>query len=128
MDIAEIIKQGRRMCEAHQACKGCPLEKQSCNPLFADIDSIGAIILDWSTSHSEPRLPTWAEWWATLPEGTSNISINRVSIIRCDMSPSVWVCNSDLEASAIRILGVNSPIPPDLAEKLGIKPTNQAKE
>ena len=123
MDIAEIIKQGRRMCKAHPACKGCPLEKQSCNPLSADIDSIGAIILDWSTSHSEPRLPTWAEWWATLPEGTYAIIIHGV-FLRFGEN-KMYTRNALGET---RIFSATDQIQPDVAERLGIKPVTKAKE
>jgi len=127
MDIAEIIKQGRRMCKAHRGCKGCPFDEGdgSCNPLInnRDIENFCDVILHWSTSHPEPRYPTWAEWWATLPEGTYAIIIHGV-FLRFGEN-KMYTRNALGET---RIFSATDQIQPDVAERLGIKPVTKAKE
>ena len=92
-----VMKQAKRMCEAHEACYKCPLKNHSamcagnknlsCIASKRDVSNLERIVMDWAAANPEPRYPTWAEW--------------------------------------LRMLGVvmlSDIIPADIAKKLGIKP------
>lgn len=125
-EFQEVMKQAKRMCEAVRGCDNCPLDnKRDGCPLamFASkisLESLGdaeRIVMDWAAKHPEPRYPSWNEAWKQLFPDSGNrvspclqyfLSDSRVA----ELCAKMECCNECR----------NTPIPADIAEKLGIKP------
>ncbi len=115
-EFVEVLRQAKRMCKAN--CEECPLSHTVGNicPIAVtgndEIAEIERIVMDWAASHPEPRYPTWEEWHKTnFPDADHNIC------------PSYFMSNKPLGTCAVSCKEcTNTPIPADIAEKLGIKP------
>ena len=99
-EFAEVIRQFNRMCNAHEGCTDCPLAatgQMSCS-ICDFIDNPGRIesnVMAWAAEHPEPVHPTWYDFLFDL-----------------------WPCDENSFHEFIR----NTPIPADIAQKLGIEP------
>lgn len=96
-EFQKVMHEWKRMCAATSFCEVCPLKDEKCwatSPanMVGDSKSIEAIIMAWAAEHPEPVYPTWGTWLAKV---------------------TGQVLDGDL---------LYSPIPADLAQKLGIKP------
>lgn len=123
-EFCEVMRQAKRMCkEFGNDCAGCGLASSHC-PLGpipenwdgVDFANVERIVMDWAAAHPEPRYPTWNEWYkATFPNSNYHT-------IPC---PSMFykICETSNYHGEVECYECkNTPIPADIAEKLGIKP------
>ena len=124
-EFQKVMKQAKRMCEAHICCHECPLngierangvnKTLRCVAAVCDdeVERLEQIVMDWAEKHPEPRYPTWKEWQdMNFP---NNDSIIRPCIFE---SEEYFNCKQEIGCEKC----INKPIPSDIAEKLGIKP------
>ena len=120
-EFQEVMKQAKRMCKAH-TCGDCPLRTMECECRMCfppdeiggqkELEAIQHIVMDWAKAHPEPRYPTWEEWHKANFPGA-----------RHDICPNYFMSNKPLGTCAVSCKKcANTPIPADVAEKLGIKP------
>lgn len=107
----EVMKQWRRMCErlsGQGACaQFCPI---CANPVCGELKDARdeqiaraeTAIMVWAAEHPEPVYPTWGEWL---------MQIGVMGRTPQDMPNPYFV-----------MAKVASPIPSDIAQKLGIEP------
>ena len=104
-EYAWVMKQWQRMCGSMQGgiakCDNCPLLKVICQYKpnekvhFAEAEKI---ITDWAAKNPEPVYPTWREWLI-----------------------SIGVIGQMSTHSVIADTLSMTPIPADIAQKLGIE-------
>lgn len=134
MDFAQTMKDWRRMCNAYSTdddscCEGCPVvdfREHGCGAIFEMEDSTdwqryADAIRAWAAEHPEPVYPTWAKWLHSqcLANFDSSTDAQKLKDKYRESSkdvPGVWI----LTAFA------RSPIPADIAQKLGIEPLPKA--
>ena len=103
----------RNLCSDNESGYVCPLRENGlCNLAIAtqtneDWAEGEHIIMSWAAEHPEPIYPTWGEW------------LDEMGVVGLEPSPRyeenyqmVYFCK----------LKIDSPIPADIATKLGIKP------
>ena len=109
-EFQEVMRQWERMCRARTLCNdGCPIKKAriGCNVAGAWEASkeIENLVMKWAEEHSEPIYPTWGEWFLR----TCQVGLTP------DFSENDW-------------FGLlNSRIPAETAEKLGIPPEKKGR-
>ena len=116
MEFQEVMRQWQRMCKSMQeknmSCKeDCLLgHNPTCGELeYASLEEINnaeTVIMKWAAEHTEPVYPTWCEYLVgigVIPHG-----------IRLET------------ADALMDTNLLKPIPADIAEKLGLKPKEDA--
>ena len=113
-EFQEVTKLWRRMCismdgnDPYQKCERCLLgEEHICSFEISDIQDdelhrVEETVMAWAAEHPEPVYPTWGEWLMQL--GVIGRTFQ-------DM-PNPYFA----EAKAA------SPIPADIAQKLGLQP------
>lgn len=123
-EFYEVMKQAKRMCRSFgAACDGCKLHWFDGETLCllsgtpqtwhdSKMQDAERIVMDWAEKHPEPRYPTWEEWHKTnFPDARPNIC------------PNYFMSNKPLGTCAVSCKKcANTPIPADIAKKLGIKP------
>lgn len=119
-EFTEIMHQAKRMCTAHDSyCiyDDCPLaDGEECrlnvNMDGEDYNELECIIMDWAKEHPESVYPTWADSWKQLfpaakyvpcPDNYFGTDSHRGCYDNCNQ------CQA-------------SPMPAEIAERLGIKP------
>lgn len=114
-EFQEVMRQGRRMCERHNACASCPIFKAKitcpvvCYEDDCSLVDVERIILDWAAEHPGPRYPTWEEWnKSNFPEVLRPICPKYFSNVGCKSYETCMQC-------------LAQPIPADIAQKLGVK-------
>ena len=130
-EFVEVMRQARRLCETKK-CRACPLanrdeiigiamcmlhpSKNSEDDVdYAEVESV---IMQWGKENPELVYPSWTECWKQLfPDGDGVPCPGRF-----DMKYYVKNCT---EMSCAKCK--NAPIPPEAAEKLGIKPKEANK-
>lgn len=114
-EYAEVIKQFKRMCwfySRDKTQKSCPMctSYPNCNIgqcrkiAFERPREFAGKVMLWAAEHPEPVYPTWAEW------------LESMHVVNPIVSP---------DASSQYLLKAwyyDSPIPADIAQKLGLKP------
>lgn len=118
-EFSVVMKHAKRMCkEFGNDCTGCGLADSHCplgpipENMDADFAHIERIVMDWAEKHPEPRYPTWAEWQkANFPNALHDICPNYFM-----PKKPLGTCATPCERCR------NTPIPADIAEKLGVKP------
>lgn len=121
-EFAEIMRQARRLCAAHGGIcnySNCPLDNGEACRLNIDLDGedyneLERIIMDWAAEHPEPVYPSWYEYHQqTFPGHSRWICPMAFGVpCQCKSVTSVQACTKCR----------NSPIPAEIAKKLGIKP------
>lgn len=101
-EFAEVMRNWRRMCDTYttedaaRCCQGCPMDGRGCGAIYendnADPEVIVREVQRWAANHPEPVYPTWGEWLQKLYNNTNYAGI------------------------------FITPIPADIAQKLGIEP------
>ena len=99
-EFRDVMKQFKRMCRRDtRDTQDCPMYcGPSCNIghcrwiAFERPDEFERVVMDWAAKHPEPEYPTWQAWLAEV---------------------SGQMVDADL---------LKSPIPADIAQKLGIEP------
>lgn len=132
-EFQEVMKQAKRMCKGYgPTCDGCALySEDGClfqNDKTPDDKNLNfladaeKIVMDWAEKHPEPRYPSWQEAWMQLFPESSN---------RASPCPQYFLSNSrvarlcaEMECNECR----DTPIPADIAEKLGVKPIGGASD
>lgn len=136
-EFTEVMRQARRLCAAHVPdecgdinCENCALwctigNVSFCRfsgPSFVAVSKVNdseteAIVMDWAAEHPEPVYPNWEEGWRQLfPDS---------KFAPCPdcfgLKYRVDECVSGLTCTACKA----RPMPVEVAEKLGIKPTTK---
>lgn len=120
-EFTEVMRQAKRMCAANGGMCGarnCPLDNGETCRLLPDYDGedyneLERIIIDWARKHPEPVYPSWEEGWRQLfPDAKytpcPNSFGNKYMVRDC----KYLIC-TDCKSS---------PMPAEVAEKLGVKP------
>lgn len=122
-EFADVIKQAARMCKAYGGeCRKCPADDskhhvcmiwpEAIEYRYSTPEQAEQIVMDWAAKHPEPRYPSWAEWQkANFPNAPHSICPNYFM-----REKPLGTC----AASCAKCTG--TPIPADIAEKLGVKP------
>ena len=79
MDAVKLIKEFRRMCDAHASCESCPAEECECQLLehMAEDTKIVAIVEGWSAAH--PRKTRQSVFLEQYPEArVDDVGVLRV--------------------------------------------------
>ena len=115
-DFVQTMKDWRRMCNAQDdgsdrdVCKTCPMGNGGCSAVYEDDGSMNyahveKVVTKWSAEHPEPVYPTWRDWLETQYHQT------RKAVDCGHESLNSWMNNT--------------PIPADIAQKLGIEPKGE---
>lgn len=121
-EFSVVMKHAKRMCRQIADCNQCPLDlPEGCKmqpyslPDKWDVEEFekaADIVMDWAEKHPEPRYPTWTEWQkANFPNALHDICPNYFM-----PKKPLGTCATSCERCR------NTPIPADIAEKLGVKP------
>ena len=113
VEFVEVMKQWRRMCKAQDdticgACSSCPMgdDGKSCTAVYedefeaVDFAHIEQTVTEWAAEHPEPKYPTWLEF------------------VKCKKSEGRI---EETDNDFVKWMA-ETPIPADIAEKLGIEP------
>lgn len=129
-DFCELMRQWQRMCKSMQqknmSCKeDCLLgHNPTCGELeYASLEEINnaeTVIMKWAAEHPEPVYPTWGEWLES--EGICFSCLTNYEHTNGFTIPKVFEYQIDGKTAFICGDRVNSPIPADIAQKLGIEP------
>ena len=107
MEFVEVMRQRNRMCKKYwtaRSCHGCPVAEEQqayegCCLTDLDPKRYEELVLQWATEHPEPVYPTFREWLI-----------------------SIGVIDQMSTHSVIADILAMTPIPADIAQKLGIAP------
>lgn len=125
-EFAEVMRQAHRMCDAYD-CDHCPLTCESVlcalasdkDLTYAVIKKFESKVMQWAKEHPEPQYPTWREWknenFPDAPVGLTPCSFMSRERQAKIMGEEECVFLSCADC-------VNTPIPADIAKKLGIRP------
>lgn len=121
-EFQEVMRQWRRMCDKHQCadkeCSAvaydliCPItishNGYPCDSGFVDCSpesmaQVEQIVMEWAAEHPEPVYQTWMEY------------------INNEFTNSILL-GTNKEYNTIIEFMKHTPIPADIADKLGIKP------
>ena len=118
--FVDVMNQARRICLEHPGdCDGCPLyddDSLVCQftlcEKYLSYDTAERIVLKWAEEH--PEYPSWYQYQeTTFPGHTRWICPMAFGVpCQCKSVTSVQACTKCR----------NSPIPAEIAKKLGIKP------
>jgi len=113
-DFVQTMKDWRRMCDTYttedaaRCCQGCPMDGRGCGAIYendnADPEVIDREVQRWAAEHPEPVYPSWLEW------------LTEQGIVF--YKP---VSETESRATIFAPLAL-TPIPADIAQKLGIEP------
>lgn len=116
-EFKDIVQGFNRMCDSYNTppCEGCPMDIHSIDRsdcmsrLFAKPDKYEGRVLKWIEKHPAPVYPTWLELAAQqgfkIEEGKQ--------------------CTNEEQLLILLMASVNTPIPADIAQKLGIEPREE---
>lgn len=118
------------MCNAfveqhgNDCCKYCPLDQlKSCGAIWeieeGTYGTIAEMVDAWAAENPEPVYPTWAEWLEEMGLTRRSVSIARTANA---VEPDSMQGIPGLPFITLLSLKARSPIPADIAEKLGLKP------
>lgn len=120
-EFKEVAKNARRLCKSRKLCNGCPLSlaDEVCwfdsleNPYIdMDLEKMESIVMQWAKEHPENEYPTWIDWQQKVfPTATTMIC------------PKIFISKEEANCFGKSCFEcTHSPIPKEIAEKLGIKP------
>lgn len=125
-EFTKTMRAWRRMCNAFSkrygddCCQYCRLHQKGCGVIWeiqeGTFDTIAETVDDWAAENPEPVYPTWAEWLEEMGLTRRSVTAAR-RILGTDSSqetaiPFIVTLSSN----------ASSPIPADIAEKLGLEP------
>lgn len=123
-EFVEVMKQARKLCNTQKYCEDCPLcyKNNGANYCRFELDEkyqadaeLERVVSDWAAEHPEPVYPSWFEMWKQLFPGAKNVPC-----------PELYFgaeCPDERGEGCIACK--RSPIPAEIAEKLGIKPKEE---
>ena len=121
-EFTDVMEQAKRMCKAFSDghCSECPVGDANaleCGITVTsemDCKDVERRVMQWAAKHPEQVYPSWNEWYR-----------QNFTDAYCDgkrMCPMIFGggenCDSETDCDKCR----DTPIPADIAEKLGIKP------
>ena len=118
--FTEVMRQAKRICIVHGGIcsyRCCPLaDGEKCrfnvNLDGEDYNELERIIMDWARKHPEPVYPSWIDAWQQLFPGMDGVPC-----------PELYFNDTCREGTGIDCATCKrSPMPAEVAEKLGIKP------
>ena len=123
----EVIKQFDRMCWHYQRKRECPMGcpmngvniSQCRKVAFEEPKETEEIVMKWAAEHPVVY-PTWGEWLES--EGICFSRLTNYEKVHGFTIPKVFEYQIDGKTAFICGDRVNSPIPADKAQKLGIEP------
>ena len=105
-EFVDVLRQFDRMCKSNAGCFNCPLhepdgvsDRCSIGAFINDSERIEREVMSWAAEHPEPVYPTFREWLI-----------------------SIGVIGQMYTHSVIADKLAMTPIPADIAQKLGIEP------
>lgn len=121
MEFKTVIKEARRLCKSRDLCNGCPLlladevcffDSVGDLNINIDLERIESIVMQWAKENPEPKYPTWIDWQQkTFPTAATMIC------------PKIYMSKEEASCFGQSCFEcTHSPIPKEIAEKLGIKP------
>lgn len=115
-EFREVMKQWKRFCKSHNHCGECEFDgKGICSEAhlsdvpYADIE---LRIMAWAAEHPEPVFPTWGEWLISVGAARKIPTGVPFELQDGEIVDSPWDT----------VVDVYTPIPADIAQKLGIEP------
>ena len=116
-----VARHWKRMCKRYwrvTTCHGCPIAEherawEACSAYEADVVKMEELVMSWAAEHPEPVYPTWEEW--LVDNGVfapDNILLNGEHRFFFKGEPMLNIPTEKLF----------TPIPADIAGKLGIEP------
>lgn len=122
--FVEVMEQARRICLEHPGdCYECPLYDDEWSGCRFDLteeylydDTTERIVLKWAEEHPELVYPSWFDAWQQLFPGAKNVPCPKLyfgDVCRDVAGEGCFACK-------------RSPIPAVFAEKLGIRPKEEA--
>lgn len=123
-EFSDVMKQARRMCNEIDDCDqcglmtddGCCFDMMACKLTDREIENV---IMQWAAANPEPRYPTWVEWWDENFQGKGRRMLTPCSFV----PPAELGCSIGMDGCMKAPYKCwHTPIPADVAEKLGIKP------
>lgn len=114
MEFQEVMKIRERMCDKEYGCDNCPLDAfDDCKiPRIDELEEYEKVIMKWVEDNPEPQYPSWSEWKITnFQNGICNIHL--CNFAKCPFGGRTLEKCAKCE---------NTPIPAEIAEKLGIQP------
>ena len=130
-EFQEVMKQRRRMCGAQKTCAKCPIHTSQYDTdigctdfLFSKPDCLEKIVMDWAVKHPEPVYPTWVDWWNENFNSDGRRMFTPCSFV----SPKELGCSIRHDGCMVAPYKCwHTPIPAEVAQKLGIKPIDKCK-
>lgn len=132
-EFVEVMRQAHRMCR-ECGCADCPMldvdALNKCNLIFGkeytpeDLLNIEQRIVQWAKENPEPQYPTWKEWVATcFPTAKETLCPQSF------MSEDEWARHVNGRKCGQLSCDecINTPIPADIAKKLGINPIHSSE-
>ncbi len=115
-EFTEVMRQARRMCKANEDCKSCPIwntAKSFCGigaTCYSDDGVTESIVMVWAAKHPEPTYPSWEDGWKQeFPYAIE---------VPCPKFFYDYTCKQEGDCKKCKL----SPMPAEIAERLGIKP------
>ena len=108
-EFSEVIKQFNRMCDSMSECRCCPMRVHASCSLEDILDNptkTEEVVMEWAERNSQPKVPTWGDWFASRGDLISNW--RDLKVVMKNGDPCV-------------IGFLYEHIPDDIAEKLNIK-------
>ena len=130
-EFAEVMRQAFRMCKAHPNCAGCPIQgvqiKKDEGLLCASFkckypELYEEAVMKWAAKYPEPKYPTWVDWWNENFGGEGRQMLRPCSFV----PPRELGCSIGHDGCMQAPYKCwHTPIPANIAEKLGIKPIEE---
>lgn len=122
-EFVEVMRQAQKICDTYK-CDDCPMADHvdMCGLIHSKYRKAGfllefeRIVMQWAKEHPEPQYPTWEEWQR------ENFPDAPVRLTPCSfMFRERW--EEIMGKKCFKCADcVNTPIPADIAKKLGIQP------
>lgn len=125
-EFAEVMRQAHRMCDVYDYCNDCPMSSSNVQCAMAcDKDYTDAVlkefeqtVMQWAKEHPEAQYPTWREWQnENFPDAP--VRLTPCSFMSEERHEKIMGKECEFLSCADC---VNTPIPADIAKKLGIRP------
>lgn len=124
-----VMQQANRMCNTQTMCSDkCPayvhrcccvsVEPRNGNEYVIDYADAEARVLAWAKDHPEPVYPSWEEGWRQLFPDAKEVICPLTCVTGEMYDKYLMKCNSGMICDDCK----RTPIPAEIAKKLGIKP------
>lgn len=125
-EFIEVMEQAKRMCEAFRDghCSECPVGNAKvleCGIMVTsemDCEEVEHRVMQWANDHPEAKYPSWEDGWKQLFPEAEHVPCPYQYFgdgSCCERYGDCKPCKA-------------SPMPADIAEKLGIKPKEHDDE